>query len=199
MFTNRKTLITLVLLAFTAAFAAAPIAGEDNSSKAWSTKFAGTYFYESGAITTIHADGTSSTVGSKMFSDDTVESRGGRRETPRQGVWRMVNANTIRVTQLAFLTAQYSHDYVPDGIIEKISWTMKFDREVNGVFPSYTAKNILFEIFLQGQNPTIDEPVGVLPIIDVGLKGYRLQAKLSPEEEAQEAFFESLKGIFKGS
>lgn len=111
-----------------------------------------------------------------MFSDDLNGDYMGRRETPRQGVWRKVGDNKLRITQLAFLTGVQSHDYSPDGVIMKISWLMVFDKLAKGVSMSYTASKILIEIFLPNQNPTTDEPVQVFEAPGGG-KGYRLLAK----------------------
>jgi hypothetical protein len=172
--------LVLVLLALTSAFSTAALADEKRSS-ATPSKFVGTYAYRNqegniSDITTLHKDGTSSTVSAIMYSDDLNGPFMGRRVTPRQGVWRVVGKNKVRNTQLAFLTGVQSHDYLPDGVIMKISWLMNFDAPVKGELMGYTVNEIRYEIFLPSQNPTTDEPVQLNEFETDG-RAYRLLAK----------------------
>jgi hypothetical protein len=182
MLLNRNTLIALMLLAVTTAFSTAIMAAD-----ATPTKFVGTYAFSNNdpgnitASTTLHKDGTTSTIEPNMFSDDLNNSYNGRRNTPRQGVWRKVGIKKVRVTQLSFLSGGESHDYFTggenDGVILKLSFLLVFDKPVNGVLMTYKVRELLYEIFLQNQNPTTDDPVRVIELPEVLGKAYRLSAK----------------------
>jgi hypothetical protein len=173
MYAIQKTLITLMLLVFTAAFATAPMAENGNSSRATPMKFVGTFYGEDSRIVSYHSDGTLSLVNANMFSDDPNSVTAGRRSTPQLGVWRKVDKNTIKATSLSFIMEIGSHNYDPSGLIVKTTWLAIFDDRVNGVFSGNTAVNITAEIFLPSQNPTSDdEPVAVVTLPDS--RGYRL-------------------------
>jgi hypothetical protein len=163
MYSIQKALITLMLLVFTAAFAAGSMADYHNNSKAAPMKFVGAYYSLAGDLTTFHSDGTMSAVTSVMFSDDPINnSFQGRKVTPSRGAWRVVGPNTIRVTGIRFLTEAFGHNYQPDGVIVKSTWEAVFDKPVRGKSPAYHVDTITSEIFLPGQNPITDEPVLVL-------------------------------------
>ena len=165
MYTMQKTLITLMLLVFTAAFAAAPMADNGNSSRATPMKFVGTFYGEGSRVITYHSDGTVSLVNADMFSDDPNLETGGRRSTPFLGVWQKVDDDTIKATTLSFLTEIAGHNYDPDGVIVKTSWLARYDDPVNGVSPGYTTVGDgLVEVFLPDQNPTSDEPILVVTV-----------------------------------
>ena len=159
MYAIQKTVMTLLLLACTAAFATVSVAGNDNASKAAPMNFVGTYYSLGGGLTSFHADGTMSAVASNMFSDDPTSSFQGRKTTSSRGVWRKIGNNTIRVTAIRFLTEAFGHNYDPDGVIVKTSWEAVFDKPVQGKSPGYKAGTILAEIFLPDQNPLTDVPV----------------------------------------
>ena len=162
MYSIQKALITLMLLVFTAAFAAGSVADNHNASKAAPMKFVGTYYSLGGSLATFHADGTMSAVTSLMFSDDPANSFQGRKATPSRGAWQVVANNTIRVTGIRFLTEPFGHNYLPNGVIVKSTWEAVFDEPVQGRSPAYHVGIITSKIFLPGQNPVTDEPVLVL-------------------------------------
>jgi hypothetical protein len=172
MLSNGKTLIAIVLLAFTANLALAPTAMGDNSSRAAPAKFVGTFYGENDRIITYHSDGTVSLVDSQMFSDDVTNTAGGRKTTPFLGVWKKVGDNMIQVTTLSFATEPTGHNYLPGGLTFKTKWRAIFDEAVNGVSPGYLAVDIVAEVFLPGQNPISDEPFAVVPVQDA--RSYRL-------------------------
>jgi hypothetical protein len=163
MFANRKTLITLVFLTFTAAFAAAPMAADDSSSRATPMKFVGTFYGDNSRIITYNSDGTASLVLADMFTEDLLTPSAGRKTTPMLGVWRKVDNNKIQVTTLSFATEQSGHNYNANGFIFKTKWLAIFDEPVKGVSPGYTAVNIVVEGFLPFQNPITDVPAFVVP------------------------------------
>jgi hypothetical protein len=162
MYSIQKALITLMLLVFTAAFAAGSMADNGNASKAAPMKFVGTYYSLGGGLSTFHADGTMSSVTSLMFSDDPENSFQGRKATPSRGAWEVVADNTIRVTGIRFLTEPFGHNYLPNGVIVKSTWEAVFDEPVQGRSPAYHVDIITSKIFLSDQNPLTDEPVLVL-------------------------------------
>jgi hypothetical protein len=166
MFVHRKTLVTLVLLAFTAAFATAPMAANDSSSRATPMKFVGTFYGDNSRIITYNSDGTASLVIANMFTEDLTTLSAGRKSTPMMGVWRKVDDNKIQVTTLNFSMEQLGHNYNENGFIFKTKWLAIFDDPVKGVSPGYTAVNIVVEGFLPGQNPTTAEPAFVFPVPD---------------------------------
>jgi hypothetical protein len=163
MYTMQKT---LMLLVFAAAFATAPMATADNSSQAAPSKFVGTFYVESGGVTTIHSDGTVSVVLADMFN------AADRRATPSQGVWRKVGHNKIQVTTIAFITEAFGDNYRPNGFTVKSTWLSTFDDPVQGVSPGYNTVFIAVELFLPDQNPITDDPVAVVARPDT--RGYRL-------------------------
>ena len=163
MYSIQKALITLMLLVFTAAFAAGSMADNHNASKAAPMKFVGVYYsLAGGALVTFHADGTMSAVNAPMFGDDPENSFQGRKATPSRGAWRVVGPNTIRVTGVRFLTEAFGHNYQPDGVILKSTWEAVFDKPVQGRSPAYHVGITTSKIFLPDQNPLTDEPVLVL-------------------------------------
>lgn len=162
MYAIQKTLITITLLVFAAAFATVSMAGGGNASKAAPMKFVGTYYGLSGSIVSFHSDGTVSSVGANMFTDDPASVYGGRKVTPHQGVWRVVGHNTIRQTNLFFLSGAFTHNFKPDGVIVKQTWEAVFDKSVQGRSPGYHIDTVKTEIFLPDQNPITDEPLQVL-------------------------------------
>jgi hypothetical protein len=162
MYAIQKTLMTLLLLTFTAAFATGSMAGGGNASKAAPMKFVGNYYSLGGSLTSFHPDGTMSGVASLMFSDDPANSFQGRKATPSRGAWRVVGPNAIRVTGIRFLTEAFGHNYLPDGVIVKSTWEAVFDKPVQGRSPGYHVDTITSEIYLPDQNPLTDEPVLVL-------------------------------------
>ena len=173
MYTMQKTLITLVLLVFTAAFATAPMA--DNSSRAAPSKFVGTFYGEAGRVTTIHSDGTVSLVFSDMFNGAPDTGLADRRTTPLLGVWRKVDANKIQVTTLSFTTELFGDNYNPDGFILQAKWLSIYDDPVQGVSPSYNSVNVVAEVFFPDQNPITDDPIAVLAQPDA--RAHRLTAE----------------------
>lgn len=174
---NRKTIIVLVLLALTAAFSTASNTTYygKQSSRAAPINFVGTFYGENSRTITYHSDGTMSLVLADMFSDDPTLISAGRRQTPFLGVWRKVDVNKIRVTSLSFVTEAFGHRYGPDGLILKTKWLAIFDDPVKGISPSYTAVNVVVEVFSPDQNPTSDEPVIVVPLPNS--RAYRLKAE----------------------
>jgi hypothetical protein len=166
MYAIQKTLITLMLLVFTAAFATAPMAGNGHSSRATPMKFVGTFYAEDGRVITYHSGGTVSLVNANMFSDDPNLETAGRRSTPALGVWKKVGKNTIQATTLSFATEIAGYNYDPDGFIIKSTWLAIYDDKVNGVSPGYNVVgDILVEIFSPSQNPTSDEPIVVITLL----------------------------------
>jgi hypothetical protein len=162
MYSIQKTVMTLVLLVATAAFATVSMAGGGNASKAAPMKFVGAYYSLAGDLVTFHSDGTMSAVASVMFSDDPNTNFQGRKVTPSRGAWRVVGPNTIRVTGIRFSTEPFGHNYQPDGVIVKSTWEAVFDKPVQGRSPAYHVDTITSEVFLPGQNPVTDEPLLVL-------------------------------------
>ena len=163
MYTMQKTLITLMLLVFTAAFATAPMAGNGNSSRATPMKFVGTFYAPAGRTISYHSDGTLSVVNATMFNGDAELAD--RRATPLLGVWRKVDDNKIQATALSFTTEAFGNNYRPDGFILKSTWLATYDEPVQGVSPGYNTGDIVTEVFFPDQNPITDDPilVNVLP------------------------------------
>jgi hypothetical protein len=159
MYAIQKTVMTLLLLVATAAFATGSMADGHNASKAAPMKFVGTYFGLYGATITFNADGTMSAVEAGMFSDDPATSFQGRKLVPSKGVWRAVGDNTIRVTAIRFTTEPFGHNYEPGGLIMKSTWEAVFDKPVQGRCPGYTVSLVVSEFFLPGQNPLADVPL----------------------------------------
>jgi hypothetical protein len=176
MYSIQKALTTLMLLVFTAAFAAGSMADNRNASKAAPMKFVGTYYSLGGGLSTFHADGTMSAVTSLMFSEDPDNSFQGRKATPSRGAWRVVGPNAIRVTAIRFLTEAFGHNYLPDGVIVKSIWEAVFDEPVQGRSPGFHVDTITSEIYLPDQNPLTDEPVLVLEFPG-GDGAYRIEAE----------------------
>ena len=180
MLTNRRTFITLVLLAVTTAFSTAILA--DATPK----KFEGTYFFSPDgsdnitASATLHRGGTITVIEPNMFGGDLDNAAGARRNTPRLGVWRQVGVRKLRVTQMSFFSGVQTHEYFTGdentGTIAKWSFLMVFDMPVEGVPMSYTAKEVSVEIFLPDADPNTADPIDVIEIPVAG-KGYRLLAK----------------------
>ena len=165
MYAIQKTLITIMLLVFTAAFATAQMADNGNSSRATPMKFVGTFYAENSRIVTYHSDGTVTLVNANMFSDDPNLETAGRRSTPFLGVWQKVGENTIQATTLSFATEIAGHNYDPDGFIVKTKWLAIHDDLVNGLSPGYNGVgDALVEIFLPNQNPIFDEPIAVITL-----------------------------------
>jgi hypothetical protein len=159
MYTMPKTLITLMLLVFTAAFATAPMAGNDNSSRATPMKFVGTFYAPAGRTISYHSDGTLSVVNATMFNGD--DELADRRTTPFLGVWRKVDDNKIQATALFFTTEAFGDNYSPDGFILKSTWLATYDDMVRGVSPGYNVVDIETEVFFPDQNPITDDPIQV--------------------------------------
>ena len=174
MYVNQKTAMTLLLLACAAAFAPVSMAG--NASKAAPMKFVGTYYGSSGTVTSFHSDGTMSIVVADMFSDDPASKYEGRKATPGRGAWRVTGANTIRQTNIIFVTEAFGHNFQPGGAILKTTWDAVFDEPVRGRSPGYTLDKTTVEIFLPGQNPITDVPVLVRETPFAG-RGIRLEVE----------------------
>jgi hypothetical protein len=176
MYAIQKTVMTLLLLVATAAFATVSVADGGSASKAAPMKFVGTYYGLSGSVVSFHSDGTMSSVGAAMFSDNPTTVYGGRKVTPHQGVWRVVGDNTIRQTNMFFLTEAFGHNYEPDGVIVKQTWEAVFDKSVQGRSPGYHIDAVTTEIFLPDQNPITDEPLQVIETPFDG-RGLRLEVE----------------------
>jgi len=178
MYAIQKTVMTLLLLVATAAFATGSMANGDNASKAAPMKFVGTFYTlgEDEAITSYHSDGTMSNVASENFSDDAASIFEGRKATGAHGVWRVVGDNTIRVTTIRFLTETFGHNFKPDGIILKTTWEAVFDEPVQGRSPGMYVETIYAELFLPGQNPITDEPLRRIEL-PFGQRAVRLEVE----------------------
>ena len=126
MSTQQNAVLALELMVCACVFATTAIAGEGSSSKATPSKYVGTYYTDAGAMLTIHSDGTLAHIVANMFSRDE------RRVTPALGVWRQIGKNEIKVTWVRFHTEQFGDNYSPNGLIQKLSYRMEFDKPVQG-------------------------------------------------------------------
>lgn len=167
MHTMQKTLITLMLLVFTAAFATAPMAGNQTPKK-----FVGTYFTEGGdsdQMVTLHSDGTQTTVRAVMFGAS-------GRVTPGMGVWRKLDKNRVVITNVRFQTSADGSTYEPGGFASKTTFIGVFDDAVKGKSPGFNVVDgFLIEIFTPDQNPITDEPVAAFTVPG-GYRASRLEA-----------------------
>ena len=176
MLLNPRTTAALVFLAVMACLSLA-VAADDSDvfrSKAKYMKYVGTYYDEVGDLINIHADGTVTVVYGNMFSEPGV---GGRRVTPALGVWRKVGEHQLQVTSLRFMTDAEGNNYRPGGLIQKTTVLAVFDEPVRGQSLGYTIEmgGVMVEFFRPDQNPTTDEPIGVIASTGDGSRGYRLE------------------------
>ena len=181
MFTNRKTFITVVLLAFIASFATARMANADNYFEfnrsfltkfpESSMKFVGTYYSTTGGggVLTFHADGTMEHMTSNMFAHDN-----GRRSTTGRGVWLQSGWSEIRVSFIRFTTMPHGETHNPGGLVEKHTYSIVFHELVDGRYMRYSVGTGLGEYFLPGQNPVTDDPV-LMQEWESNSEGYRLE------------------------
>ena len=77
---------------------------------------------------------------------------------------------------MRFLTEAFGHNYLPNGVIAKTSFTAVFQNPVQGKSPGYTVDLLEIDIFLPGQNPTTDTPVSEINIPFDGA-GFRLHVE----------------------
>ena len=186
MLIDRKTVIALVILAFTAVFSTASISTNygKKPGKPAPTNFVGTYYTVidgviTGGAITLHSDGTVTSVVADMF--EFTEGRADRRSTPSHGVWRKLGNNEIRVTTTFFFSGIPTDDdpdgvYGEDGLVVKVTYRAIFEGNKNGVSPGYDTRDLVAEVFLPTQNPNTDTPVSIVELGDSG-SGYRMLAE----------------------
>jgi hypothetical protein len=186
MLANRKTVISLIILAFTAVFSTASISTNYGvkAGKAAPVNFVGTYYtvidgVTTGGVLTLHSDGTVSSLVADMF--EFTEGRVGRRSTSSRGVWSKVGNNEVRVTTTFFFSGIPTEEnpdgvYGEDGLVVKITFRAIFEANKNGVSPGYDSRDLVAEVFLPTQNPNTDTPVSIVELGDNG-GGYRMVAK----------------------
>jgi len=183
---NRKTVLVLVILAFTAVFSTASISTNygKKPGKAAPANFVGTYYtvidgVTTGGVLTLHSDGSVSSVVADMF--EFTEGRAERRSTSSRGVWRKLGNNEVRVTTTFFFSGIPTDDepdgvYAEDGLIVKVSFRAIFEANKNGVSPGYEGRDLVAEVFLPSQNPNTDTPVSIVELGSNG-GGYRMVAE----------------------
>ena len=186
MLSKHKTVLALVILAFTAVFSTASISTNygKNPGKAAPVNFVGTYYtvidgVTTGGVATLHSDGTVSSVLADMF--EFTEGRAGRRSTSSRGVWRKLSNNEVRITTTFFFSGVPTDDdpdgiYGQDGLIVKVTYLAIFEANKKGVSPGYDSRDLVAEVFLPTQNPNTDTPVSIVELGDNG-GGYRMVAE----------------------
>jgi hypothetical protein len=173
MLLNLRTVTAIVLLAATAAFPIASAADDEGHSEAASNKFVGTFFGTTqNAMLSFHSDRTVNVEYANMYNF-TGDSQS--RSTPGLGVWRKVDSNSIRITYVFFLTEAFGDNYLPNGVILRVTLLALFDDPVNGKSPGYTTSETEVAVFSAGQNPTTDAPFLVVEFPDGS--GTRLAAE----------------------
>ena len=167
----RRAITALVLLAATAVYSIASAADSEFGSKAAPSKFVGTFFgVTTNVMISFHSDGTLVSVDPTMFNF-----LGNSSSTPALGVWRHVGDNSVRITYVFFSTEPFGDDYLPNGLIYRVTLLAEFGDPVAGKSPGYTTSETEIALFSAGQNPTTDAPFLVVPFADGS--GTRLEAE----------------------
>jgi hypothetical protein len=162
MLNNLRTVTAIVLLAASAAFSIASTANDEFRSEAAPNKFVGTFFGTTqNVMISFLSDGTVVVVDSSMFNFASQS-----RSTPALGVWRKVDSNSIRLTYVFFTTEVFGDNYLPNGLVIRVTLLATFDDPVAGKSPGYTTSETQIAVFSAGQNPTTEAPFLVVPLAD---------------------------------